>query len=369
MGKRTVAMDVPLLAVVLILVCFGIVMVYSASAVLSEEKFSNSYYFLIKQLIWALAGVVLMMIFSQIEYNYLQKFSKALIIVTVVLLVIVLFRPSMLGAKRWIKIGPIGFQPSEMAKLVMILFIADILDRKQSKIKEFKKFVLPVLIVTLLFSVLIYIEPDLGSTVILIALMMVMLFVGGARLKHLGTLVLCSLPLLYVAILKVGYRKGRLLAFLNPQEDITGKGYHIYQSILAFGSGGLWGKGLGASKLKLFYLPQPHTDFILAVIGEELGLIGVTLVLAAFLFLFYRGVKIALNSPNLFGTMLAVGILTLVALQTLINVAVVTACMPTKGLSLPFISFGGSSLIFTLIGMGVLLNISMHVRTGAGRGN
>jgi cell division protein FtsW len=268
----------------------------------------------------------------------------------------------MLGARRWLKLGPIGFQPSEMAKLVLIIFIADIIDRKQSKNKEFKKCVLPVLIITGIFSLLIYIEPDLGNTVILAVLFMVMLFVGGAKIRHLLSIILCAMPLLYIAVLRVGYRKGRLLAFLNPEDDIMGKGYHLYQSLIAFGSGGLFGKGLGASTSKLFFLPQPHTDFILAIIGEELGFAGVSVIIILFALILYRGIRIALGAPNLFGTMMAVGISSLIAMQTIINIAVVTACIPTKGLPLPFLSFGGSSLIFNLIGIGIMLNISMHMR-------
>ena len=362
MGKKTVAMDYMLMSMVFALVCIGIVMVYSASAVMSQEKFSNSYYFLIKQLTWAFIGVVLMLVFSQLDYNQLQKISKWAILITIILLIIVLFRPSMLGARRWLKLGPIGFQPSEMAKLVLIIFIADIIDRKQSKNKEFKKCVLPVLIITGIFSLLIYIEPDLGNTVILAVLFMVMLFVGGAKIRHLLSIILCAMPLLYIAVLRVGYRKGRLLAFLNPEDDIMGKGYHLYQSLIAFGSGGLFGKGLGASTSKLFFLPQPHTDFILAIIGEELGFAGVSVIIILFALILYRGIRIALGAPNLFGTMMAVGISSLIAMQTIINIAVVTACIPTKGLPLPFLSFGGSSLIFNLIGIGIMLNISMHMR-------
>jgi cell division protein FtsW len=170
------------------------------------------------------------------------------------------------------------------------------------------------------------------------------------------------MPLLYIAVLRVGYRKGRLLAFLNPEDDIMGKGYHLYQSLIAFGSGGLFGKGLGASTSKLFFLPQPHTDFILAIIGEELGFAGVSVIIILFALILYRGIRIALGAPNLFGTMMAVGISSLIAMQTIINIAVVTACIPTKGLPLPFLSFGGSSLIFNLIGIGIMLNISMHMR-------
>ncbi len=362
MGKKTSIMDVQLLLTVIVLVCIGIVMIYSASAVISRERFSSSYYFLVKQLIWAAVGIILMLALSQVDYNVLQKFSKPAVIITILVLFVVLFRPTMQGARRWLKIGPIGFQPSEMAKLMLVIFIADMLDRKQSKIKEFKLCVLPILIVTAALSALIYIEPDLGATFILVMLAMTMLFIGGARLQHLVSIVLLSLPLLYFAVLKVGYRKGRLLAFLNPEDDIMGKGYHLYQSLLAFGSGGLFGKGLGASRSKLFFLPQPYSDFILPIIGEELGFVGVTVIIILFCFLIYRGAKIAINAPNLFGTMLASGIVSLLAIQTIINIAVVTACMPTKGLSLPFLSFGGSSLIFTLAGMGILLNISKQVK-------
>jgi len=352
MGKKTQGVDIGIVIAVLALVTLGIVMVFSASAVIS------GYVFLLKQIMWAVIGIMLMVVFANIDYNGLQRFSRLIVVLSIGLLAFVLFSHPVGGARRWLRMGMIGFQPSELAKLGLVLYIADLLDRRQSKIEDFKTCLLPVLIMVFVIAALIYIEPDLGSTAVVLIMCMIMLFMGGAKIYQLFFLVLSGLPLMYIAIFHVGYRRQRLLSFLNPDIDIHGIGYQLRQSLLALGSGGLLGKGLGASRAKLFYLPQPHTDFILPVIGEELGFLGVTAVIVLFVFITVRGCRIALRAPNLFGSLVACGITMLISLNALINVAVVTASVPTKGLPLPFVSFGGSSLIFSLIGVGILLNIS-----------
>jgi cell division protein FtsW len=349
--------DIFLLSVVLFLVFTGVVMVFSASAIVSHEKFDTSYLFLIKQLIWTVMGASLMFVLTRIDYNKLQKFSRPLMVLSFSLLVLVLLIESG-EIKRWLKFGMVSFQPSEMAKLCLILYVADALDRKGSKLHDFKKGLLPILIVTAIFLILIYAEPDLGTAVILGLVILAMMFMGGVRLSHLLSLVLVSLPLLYFAIFHVGYRRERILTFINPWADAQRIGYQIVQALLALGSGGFFGKGLGASRAKLFFLPEPYTDFIFSIIGEELGFLGASLIIFLFVIIAWRGLRIATRAPNQFGNLLAAGITFLITFQAVLNISIVTACLPTKGITLPFLSYGGSSLVFSLAGVGILLNIS-----------
>lgn len=349
--------DILLLSVVLFLVFIGVVMVFSASAIVSHEKFDTSYLFLIKQLIWTVMGVFLMLVLAKVDYNKLQKFSRPLMVFSFSLLVLVL----LIGSgeiKRWLKFGMMSFQPSEMAKFCLILYVADALDRKGSKLQDFKKGLLPILIVTAMFLILIYAEPDLGTAAILGLVILAILFMGGARLSHLLSLVLLSLPLLYFAIFHVAYRRERILTFINPWADAQRIGYQIVQALLALGSGGFFGKGLGASRAKLFFLPEPYTDFIFSIIGEELGFLGASLIIFLFVIIVWRGLRIATRAPNQFGNLLAAGITFLITFQAVLNISIVTACLPTKGITLPFLSYGGSSLVFSLMGVGILLNIS-----------
>jgi cell division protein FtsW len=349
--------DIFLLSVVLFLVFIGVVMVFSASAIVSHEKFDTSYLFLIKQIIWTVMGVFLMLVLARIDYNKLQKFSRPLMVFSFSLLVLVLLiEPGEI--KRWLRFGMVNFQPSEMAKICLILYIADVLDRKGSKLQDFKKGLLPILIVAGVFLILIYAEPDLGTAVILGLVVLAMLFMGGVRLSHLLSLVLASIPLLYFAVFHVGYRRERILTFINPWADAQRIGYQIVQALLALGSGGFFGKGLGASRAKLFFLPEPYTDFIFSIIGEELGFLGASLIIFLFVIIAWRGLHIATRAPNQFGNLLAAGITFLITFQAVLNISIVTACLPTKGITLPFLSYGGSSLVFSLAGVGILLNIS-----------
>jgi len=349
--------DIFLLSVVLFLVFIGVVMVFSASAIVSHEKFDTSYLFLIKQIIWTVMGVFLMLVLARIDYNKLQKFSRPLMVFSFSLLVLVLLIESG-EIKRWLKFGMMSFQPSEMAKICLVLYVADVLDRKGSKILDFKKGLLPILAVAGIFLILIYAEPDLGTAVILGLVVLAMLFMGGVRLSHLLSLVLASIPLLYFAVFHVAYRRERILTFINPWADAQRIGYQIVQALLALGSGGFFGKGLGASRAKLFFLPEPYTDFIFSIIGEELGFLGASLIIFLFVIIAWRGLHIATRAPNQFGNLLAAGITFLITFQAVLNISIVTACLPTKGITLPFLSYGGSSLVFSLAGVGILLNIS-----------
>jgi len=349
--------DVFLLSAVLFLVFTGVVMVFSASAIVSHEKFDTSYLFLAKQIIWTLLGTFLMLVLARIDYNKLQKFSRPLMFVSLILLVFVLLIDTG-EIKRWLKFGMVSFQPSEMAKLCLILYAADALDRKGSKLHDFKKGLLPILIVAAIFLVLVYAEPDLGTAFVLGLVILAMLFMGGVRLSHLFSIILLSLPLLYFAIFHVKYRRERILTFLNPWADAQRIGYQIIQALLALGSGGFLGEGLGASRAKLFFLPEPYTDFIFSVIGEELGFLGASLIVFLFVLIAWRGLRIATRAPNQFGNLLAAGITFLITFQAVLNISIVTACLPTKGITLPFLSYGGSSLVFSLMGVGILLNIS-----------
>ncbi len=349
--------DIFLLSVVLFLVFTGVVMVFSASATVSHEKFDTSYLFLTKQLIWTVMGIFLMLALVRVDYNKLQKFSRPLMVFSLSLLVLVLLIDHG-EIKRWLKFGMVSFQPSEMAKFCLILYVADVLDRKGSKLQDLKKGLLPILIVTAMFLMLIYVEPDLGTAVILGLVILAMLFMGGVRLSHLLSLLFLSVPLLYFAIFHVGYRRERMLTFLNPWADAQRIGYQVVQALLALGSGGFLGEGLGASKAKLFFLPEPYTDFIFSIIGEELGFLGASLIVFLFVLIAWRGLRIATRAPNQFGNLLAAGITFLITFQAVLNISIVTACLPTKGITLPFLSYGGSSLVFSLIGVGMLLNIS-----------
>ena len=361
MNSKSAGFDLPLLLIVFTLLAVGIVMVFSASAPLAYEKFADSYYFLKRQLIWASLGTISMLLVMRINYKIYGKISLPLLLISACLLVLIFFPQfgkEVSGARRWMKIGGFGFQPSELAKLSLIIWIANLLSKKEKKISNFTYGLLPRLIIGGMLISLILFQPDLGTALTLGAVVFLLFFLGGARLAHLFSLLLVAAPLLYLLIFKVGYRKDRILAFLNPESDPLGIGFHIRQSLLALGSGGLLGRGLGESIQKFLYLPQPHNDFIFAILGEELGFVGTASIAILFLLFLIRGVKIAASSGDLFGSLLASGITFLIAWQAFLNMGVVANILPTTGITLPFISFGGSSLLFTMIGVGILLNIS-----------
>ena len=344
----------------------GLVMVYSAGSALAAQRYSDGAYFFKSQLLHVTAGIVAMGILALMDYRRLARFTYPLLlgVLAALLLLLVPGVGHMAGgAVRWLRLGPLSLQPAELAKLALVLYLAYSLSRHQEQIKSFTRGLLPHLGVTFLLIVPVAMEPDLGMSVILFCLASLMLFVAGARFSYLlGLLALVS-PMVWVMVVHYPWRFKRILAFLNPWNDAGGAGFQIIHSFYALGSGGLWGAGLGAGQQKLFYLPEPHTDFIFSVLGEELGLWGVLLVLGLFLLLVIRGVKIALEARELFGTYLAMGSTLIIGLQAFINAGVVMGLLPTKGLTMPFISYGGSSLLVNFACVGILLSVA----AGSGR--
>jgi len=341
-------------------------MVYSASAVSANVNFNDSYYFLKRQFIWAALGLLAMIFTMNIDYHVWRKLAKPIIFITILLLILVLI-PGMgkvvNGARRWLGSGSIYIQPSEIAKLSMVLFTAYNLSNYQNKIQNFVKGVVPQLGMLAVIFGLILKEPDLGTALSIAGTVFLLLFIAGARIWHLTSLTAVGVVGIVVAILAEPYRLKRLIAFNDPWADPLDTGYHIIQSLYAIGSGGLFGVGLGRSREKFLYLPEPHTDFIFSILGEELGLIGTTTILVLFFLFAWRGFKIAMSAADVYGSILAAGITTMILVQALMNIAVVTASMPVTGIPLPFLSFGGSALIFTMAGVGILLNISKSVNS------
>jgi cell division protein FtsW len=360
---RRLAPDVWLFGVAIVLLAAGVVMVYSASAIVAADRFQDPYFFLKKQVFWALIGAACLWMAIRLDYRRLEHLVLPLLIFAGVLLVLVLVSPfgqAINGTRRWIRLGPVSFQPAELAKLALVLYLAAFLAKKGEAIAEFRRGLLPPLAVAGTLAALVLAQPDLGTCLTLVALTFTLLFLAGGRIRHLGLILLAALPTLALAIWVAPYRVRRIIAFLDPWSDPRGSGFQIIQSWLAFGNGGIFGQGIGASRQKLFYLPESHTDFIFAIVGEELGFVGATTIVALFAILIWRGLRIGLRAPDPFGGYLAIGITVLIATQTLVNIGVVTGLLPTKGLPLPFISFGGSALLVTLLSTGVLLNISQH---------
>src|SRR5262245_8057123 len=359
---RKLKSDKVLFAATLLLVCCSVVMVYSASAVLALERFQQPYLFLTKQALWAALGLAVLVVTMRIDYRTYRNeaFIWALTGLVLVLLIAVLFSAPVNGTRRWFGIGGLGIQPSELAKIAAILFTALMLERRMHRINELSYSLLPIGIVTGGMIFLILLQPDFGTSIALMAIVGALVFAAGLHYKYLVGVVLVIVPALYVVLVSAPYRRQRLMAFWNPWADPLGSGFQIIQSEIAVGTGGLFGRGLMAGVQKLFYLPEPHTDFIYAVIGEELGLIGTTGVLVCFCVIAWRGLRIALRAEDMFGALVALGLTTMVAIQAFINMSVVLGMMPTKGIPLPLVSAGGSSLLINLLGMGVLLNISQH---------
>jgi cell division protein FtsW len=306
-------------------------------------------------------GILLTLFIMSIDYRILEKYSKTILLISLALLVLVIMPgvgKEISGAKRWFRFFGFSFQPSELAQLAMIIYMASFLSRNDKNIKDFYSGFLPVMIMLGIFALLILVQPDLGMSVALVVITFFMLFVGGIRLSHLGAIILLSLPALYLLIYRVPYRRARILSFLNPWQDPKGSGFQLIQSQIALGSGGILGLGLGQGMQKLFYLPAAHTDFIFSIIGEELGLIGTFSVVVLFILFILQSYKIAVNASDSFGYYLAIGITAMIAFEAIVNIAVSTGTFPTKGLPLPFVSYGGTSLVFDLISLGLLLNIS-----------
>ena len=359
--------DGTVLIVAVILTLIGLVMVFSASGVVAGNRFHDAIYFLKRQIAWLLFGFILLQLASRLDYLVWRKLAVPILAVTCVLLVLVLI-PSIgvavKGARRWLKLGPISLQPAEMVKLVAVFYVAAYLTNKGERIKEFKAGFLPPLLVVGLLSGLVLLQPDLGTVVVVGAVTLGLLFLGGARLLHLSGLIPMFLIAVGLLIWKSPYRLQRLLIFLDPTKDPTGAGFQVNQSFLAFGSGGPFGVGLGAGKQKLYFLPEAHTDFVLALVGEELGLVGTTAVMLLFAILIMKGLKIAGRAQDPFGRHLAYGITLLIGAQAMINAGVATGLLPTKGLTLPLVSYGGSSLLVNLLAIGILLSISRDRQGG-----
>ncbi len=349
---------------VLALTSTGIVMVYSASSIASQTQFHDSAWFLKRQLMYAAVGLVAMSVAWRLHFEKLRRITLPLLALTCVTLALVLI-PHVGrvagGARRWLSLGgPLNFQPAELAKLALILYLANFLANRGERTREFGAGVVPPLLVLGALALPILKQPDLGSVLILAMITFVMLFVGGARIVHLMLIATAAIPAVLVVIARAGYRSQRLLAFLDPWRDPRGSGFHIIQSLLALGSGGVLGLGLGHSKQKFFYLPERHTDFIFAIIGEELGLVGTATVILLFVLLAIWGYRLASRAPDRYSALLVSGLTTMLVGQAVLNIGVVSGSLPITGVPLPFISFGGSSLVLSYIAVGILLNISQY---------
>ena len=359
---RKLKSDKLLFLATLLLVLASVVMVYSASAVIALERFHRPYLFLVKQAMWSALGLALLGVVMRVDYRTWKQ--PALIwsaLATVgFALVAVLFMGKINGTRRWFGVGGFGIQPSELAKLAAIFFTAALLERRMHRIDEVRYSLLPIVLVVGGITALVLIEPDYGTALSIAAVAGLMVFAAGLNFKYLLYSVMTLVPLSVGLLIMEPYRVKRLWSFLCPECDPSGAGFQLLQSLIAVGTGGIGGAGLMAGKQKLFYLPEPQTDFILAVIGEELGLIGTTVTLLAFILITWRGLQIASDAPDRFGSFLALGLTGMFAVQAFINMSMVLGMMPTKGIPLPFVSFGGSSLLINLIGMGILLNVSQH---------
>jgi cell division protein FtsW len=357
--------DFALILVVLLLLGIGLVMVFSASYIASEESYDDPYYYLRRQGMWIALGVAIMFLFSHVSYWKLRRLSLVLILINFVLLTLVFTGlGTTLGteAKRWLSFGGLTLQPAEFSKLAFVIFTAAYMSSRSIRIQKFwSSSFIPLALVGVAF-VFILLQPDLGTALVMAANTFVIILLAGMPLKQAVAISVFSIPPLIAVAFKEEYRRQRLLSFLNPWADPGDTGYQIIQSLYALGPGHIFGVGLGRSRQKLYYLPEPQNDFIFAVIGEELGFIGAVVVLLLFFVLIWRGLKIALTAPDTFGSLLAAGITGMIAIQALVNIAVVTGSVPVTGINLPLISAGGSSVVFTLMGVGILLNISRHCR-------
>lgn len=362
--KKLQEYDLVIMSMAIALTCFGVVMVYSASNVMAAKKFHDGFFFLKRQGLFSILGFAIMLGVMHIDYHAWKKLAVPALLLCLVLLVMVLI-PGIGGkaggSSRWIKLPGFNLQPSEMAKLALIMYMAYSLDKKQDKVKNFGEGIIPYMIVLALLIGCLAMQPDLGGAMTLVAVAMTMLFAAGMRVSHIFSMILLALPLLMYKLSR-GYHKSRMEAWANPWSDPEGKGFQIIQSWLALGTGGVFGQGLGEGKQKLFYLPEAHTDFILSVVGEELGFIGVLVIIGMFFLLVQRAMRIAVAAPDTFGRFLALGIAVLFGIEATVNMGVVTGLLPTKGLALPFISYGGSSLLVNLFAVGILLNISSGLK-------
>lgn len=348
----------------MLLVFVGIIMVFSASFVQSSFKHHDAYYFLKRNVIYAILGFISMMIMSNIDYTFWKKNAKIIGIIAVILLLLVLTPLGIKanGARRWLGVGAFTIQPAEIAKFAAIIITAKLIEKKYDNIKSLTKGVLPLIIIPGLFFALIMLQPNMSTAGTIILVTFVMIFVAGMDMKFVIAMFGSGIGLFLALALTSEYRLKRILSFLDPFQDPLGNGYQVIQGLYALGSGGLFGMGLGKSQQKWFYIPEPQNDFIFAIIGEELGLVGCIVVIMLFVILVYRCIRIALKCSNVFACMMVIGIGAQIGIQAALNIAVATSSMPVTGVALPFISYGGTSLIIFMSAVGIVLNISKHVK-------
>ncbi len=364
----TKGIDIQFLLAVYGLLAFGLLMVFSASsptAYASESTGNDSFYFFKRQFLWAILGSIGMFVAASYDYRKLKKWAFPALCFSVLLLLLVLIPglgKKINDARRWIYIGPINFQPSEVAKITMIIFFSYSLSKNYKELKNFSVFLFYIAIIGVI-AVIIMMEPHFSCTMLIVATCCVLLFVAGAKIWQFLVLCVPVIPVLFLVIWKSPYRLARVLSFLDPFQDIQGSGWQVVQSLYAIGSGGLFGVGLGQSRQKYLNIPEPHNDFIFSILAEEFGLLGVIIVVLMFVFLIHRGIKIALKAPDLFGTLLTTGIVALIAIQALVNIAVVTSSIPATGMPLPFFSYGGTALAITMTEMGIVLNVSKNTHS------
>ncbi len=365
MNKSRQSVDMVLLVIVACLIGIGVVMVYSASYAVAKEKFGYSGFFIIRHMIRLGIGFIGLYIAMNIDYHKWANVDRIIMAIAFIALIFLLISggvKSINGARRWIHIGGLSFQPSEFIKLALIIYMARSLSEKQYKLQNFMEGLLPHLAIIGAAVALVVAEPDYSTSLVITVILMGMVFVAGASIKHLLLLGGMFLPVAYFVLLGAPYRRARLMAFLDPGEHVQNIGYQAHQALIGLGAGGFIGSGLGQSRQKLFYLPEPYTDFVFSVLGEEMGFIGAVAVLVLFGFFFWRGYRIAVLAPDTYGYLLGFGITTMLATYTLFHVGVATSLLPTTGIPLPFISYGGVSLIFTMVLVGILLNISSQAK-------
>ena len=353
--------DRTVLMITYLLLLIGLIMMFSASGVMAEMRYGDSMFFLKRQAVWIVLGLLVLHWVSRQDYGIWKTVMPLMLGLTVVILALVLIPivgSEVNGARRWFRFGGFSFQPGELAKLTAVLYLSSFLVRREKDITNFNKGVLAPVIVVGTLALLALLEPDMGTAVVMFSILLGLLFLGGARISHLSSLVLSLLPLAYLLIMKSDYRRRRLMSFLDPWEDPNNTGFQLSQSFVALGNGGLAGVGLGEGRQKLFFLPEAHADFVLALVGEELGFLGTGLLMVLFAILLVKGFRIAGRAPDAFGRHLASGVTLLIGIQVLINAGVVSGLLPTKGLTLPLVSYGGSSLLVSLIAIGILLSIS-----------
>ena len=358
---KSIKFDIILYISIVLISLFGILMIYSSSSIWAEYKFDDTFKYLKNQGLFFIVGLFLMYFISKIDYYKYRKYANIILIICVVLLILVII-PGIgkvrNGSRSWFGIGSFGIQPSEFMKLALIIFSAKYLEKSEKYMKDIKKGILPILLVTLFTFALIMLQPDFGTGTIIVMTIAAMLFISGVKMSFFAKIGIVGLIGATSLIIAAPYRMARILSFLNPWSDPLGSGFQIIQSLYAIGPGGLLGMGLGNSIQKHFYLPEPQTDFIFSIISEELGFLGILIVSTLFITIIYRGIKIALNSNDLFSKYLAFGLIFQLSFQTILNLSVVVGLIPVTGVTLPFLSYGGSSLLITMIGMGILLNIS-----------